>query len=178
MEPIVQSIREQYGDKIRYVFKNFPLPNHQYAEKAGEAALCAGQQGQYWPYHDRLFATTGPNDLDVPGLKKTAADLKLDTAKFNTCLDSGAEAATMAKSLGEGKAIGIGGTPSFTINGYFLSGAIAQEVLTDVINVELKKVSRQAMNQAGSRGALAAKGGGDLRRAAEARISETHGFDS
>jgi protein-disulfide isomerase len=178
MEPVVQSIREQYGDKIRLVFKNFPLPNHQYAEKAGEAALCAGQQGQYWPYHDRLFASTGPNDLEVSGLKKTAADLKLDTARFDTCLDSGAEAATVAKTLAEGKAIGIGGTPSFTINGYFLSGAIPQEVLTDVIDVELMKASRQATSQSGWRAAFASKDGGATRRPAEARVAETHGSDS
>ena len=178
MEPVVQSIREQYGDKIRFVYKNFPLPNHQFAEKASEAALCAGQQGQYWAYHDRLFASNGPNDLDVPGLKKTAADLKLDTARFNTCLDSGAEAATVARTLGEGKAIGISGTPSFTINGYYLSGAIPQEVLTDVINVELAKASRQAMNQAGLRGAIATGGRVDSSPATEARVSATHGSRS
>jgi thiol-disulfide isomerase/thioredoxin len=107
MEPTLASIREQYGDRIRFVYKDFPLPMHQYAEKAAEAALCAGQQGQYWAYHDALFAGTAVDELQIDGLKKTAASLKLDQAKFASCLDSGAQAAVITQNLNEGKAMGL-----------------------------------------------------------------------
>lgn len=142
-EPTVNKLREQYKGKLRYVFKNFPLPSHQLAEKAAEAALCAGQQGQYWPYHDQLF-TEAPTDLDVPGLKKTAADLKLDTSKFDNCLDSGAEAASVKRTIAEGRNIGIGGTPSFTINGYFIGGGVPEEIFTGVIDQQIAATSAQA----------------------------------
>jgi protein-disulfide isomerase len=179
MEPVVESIREQYGDRVRFVYKNFPLPNHQYAEKAAEAALCAGQQGQYWPYHDRLFATAKPEELQVPGLKQIAADLKLDTAKFGSCLDSGAEAATVTQTFNEGRAIGLSGTPTFTINGYILSGAIPQEVLTDVIDIELAKSSRAAMNDnSGSRPKMAGARAPDATREAAAGARGSGGSNS
>lgn len=149
MEPTLESVREQYGDKIRFVYKDFPLPMHQYAQKAAEAALCAGQQGQYWPYHDRLFAGTNPDELQVPGLKKTAVELKLDTAKFDACLDGGTQAAAVTQNINEGKSFGLSGTPTILINGYFLSGAVPKDVITDIIDVELTKSAKTAANQGG-----------------------------
>jgi protein-disulfide isomerase len=146
MEPTLASIREQYGNQIRFVYKDFPLPMHQYAEKAAEAALCAGQQGQYWAYHDALFTATKVDELQIDGLKKTAADLKLDQAKFASCLDSGAQAAVITQNLNEGKALGFSGTPTILINGYYLSGAVAKDVVTGVIDVELARSSKQARN--------------------------------
>jgi protein-disulfide isomerase len=146
MEPTLASIREQYGDRIRFVYKDFPLPMHQYAEKAAEAALCAGQQGQYWAYHDALFAGTTVDELQIDGLKKTAASLKLDQAKFASCLDSGAQAAVITQNINEGKAIGFSGTPTILINGYYLSGAVPKDVVTGVIDVELAKSSKEARN--------------------------------
>jgi len=146
MEPTLASIREQYGDRIRFVYKDFPLPMHQYAEKAAEAALCAGQQGQYWAYHDALFASTTVNELQVDGLKKTAADLKLDQTKFASCLDSGVQAAVVTQNINEGKALGFSGTPTILINGYYLSGALPKDVVTDVIDVELARSSKEAAN--------------------------------
>jgi len=150
MEPTLESIREQYGDKIRFVYKDFPLPMHQYAEKAAEAALCAGEQGQYWPYHDRLFAGASPDELQVPGLKKTAADLKLDTAKFDSCLDGGSQAAAVAQDINAGKAFGLSGTPTILINGYYLSGVVQKGVVTDIIEVELAKSAKAARNEDGA----------------------------
>jgi protein-disulfide isomerase len=146
MEPALVSIREQYGDRVRFVYKDFPLPMHQYAEKAAEAALCAGQQGQYWAYHDALFATTTVDELEVDGLKMTAADLKLDKAKFASCLDSGAQAAVITQNIDEGKALGLSGTPTILVNGYYLSGVAAKDVVTDVIDIELARSSKEAAN--------------------------------
>ncbi|MGA2408836.1 MAG: thioredoxin domain-containing protein [Candidatus Binataceae bacterium] len=143
MQPAVNTLLEQYKGKIRYVYKNFPLPSHPFAEKAAEAALCAGQQGQYWLYHDELFSQP-PNTLDEPTLKKTAADIKLDTAKFDSCLDSNAEAADVKASFDEGRNIGISGTPSFVINGYFISGDVPEEVLNEVVGQLIYNARAQA----------------------------------
>jgi protein-disulfide isomerase len=94
---------------------------HPHAQKAAEAARCAGEQGKYWEYHDVLFAHT--NALAPANLKKYAADLKLDTALFDSCLDSNRHAAAVSKDLAEGTRIGVSGTPAFFVNGRFLSGA-------------------------------------------------------
>src|SRR6202011_3426672 len=97
---------------LKVVFKDFPLPMHKDAEKAAEGARCAGEQGKFWEFHDLLFSS---HQVDVPSLKNHAADLKLDQAKFDACLDSGAEAAAVKKDQAEGMRLGLTGTPSFFV---------------------------------------------------------------
>jgi protein-disulfide isomerase len=134
MESTLQKLRAQYGDKIKFAYKNFPLPSHPQAEKAAEAARCAGMQGKYWEYHDALYKS---RKLDVPELKEQARSLGLDSKKFDLCLDSAAQAAAVAKDQAEGRELGITGTPSFFVNGHFVSGAVNPDVLSDLINDEL-----------------------------------------
>lgn len=134
VEPTLQKLQAQYGDKLKFSYKSFPLPSHPYAQKAAEAARCAGTQGKYWEYHDALYKST---KLDVPDLKEQAKPLGLNSEKFNHCLDSGAQAAAVAKDLAEGEALGVTGTPSFFVNGHFVSGAVNPDVLRDLINQEL-----------------------------------------
>ena len=69
--PTVKQVLETYGDRIRLVYRHYPLPNHPHARPAAEAAQCANEQGQFWPYHDRLFAEAGK--LSDADLKKAAA---------------------------------------------------------------------------------------------------------
>ena len=142
-EPNLQKLREQFPDKLRIVYKNFPLPIHSHAQKAAEAGVCAGEQGKFWPYHDKLMAQTSP-ELEVPQLKALAASLKLDTARFDQCLDSGKEAAAVSHDLEQGKTLGITGTPSFFINGYFLSGAAQYDTMRDLVEQQLAPVPAQA----------------------------------
>ena len=108
---------------------------HPNAQKAAEAARCAGEQGKYWEYHDRLFANS--RALEVANLKKFAAEMQLDTARFDACLDSGTQAAQVRKDVAEGQRVGVSGTPAFFINGRFLSGAQAllafQEIIDEVL---------------------------------------------
>jgi len=142
-EPNLQKLREQFPDKLRIVYKNFPLPMHSHAQKAAEAGLCAAEQGKFWPYHDKLMAQTPPQ-LEVPQLKTLAASLKLDTASFDQCLDSGKEAATVSHDVEQGKTLGVEGTPSFFVNGYFLSGAVQYDKLRDLVEQQLAPVPAQA----------------------------------
>ncbi|HLD72564.1 MAG TPA: thioredoxin domain-containing protein [Candidatus Nanoarchaeia archaeon] len=116
-------IMKDYVDtgKVRYVFRDSPLDFHQKAQKAAEAAECAGEQGKYWEMHDYLFQNQ--DYLAVENLKGYAKDLKLDTAKFNDCLDKGKMAEEVKKDLADAQKYGVSGTPAFFINGKLISGA-------------------------------------------------------
>ncbi len=131
------SIEEQYikTGKVKFIYRDFPLPFHENAQKAAEAAECAGEQGKYWEMHDLLFAQGVAGG--VTGFKQYAQKLSLDTAKFNTCLDSGAMAAETQKDMNDGSAVGIQGTPGFIINGKLVSGAQPFSVFKQVIDAEL-----------------------------------------
>ena len=117
------------------MYKDFPLSIHNNAQNAAEASRCAREQDKYWEYHDVLFKHGTALTLD--NLKKFAADLKLDTAKFNTCLESGKYAAAISKDMADGMKVGVSGTPAFLINGRFLSGAQPFSAFQEVIDEEL-----------------------------------------
>jgi protein-disulfide isomerase/plastocyanin len=121
--------------KVRYVFRDFPLDFHTKAQKAAEAAECAGEQGMYWEMHDYLFANQ--DYLEVSYLKGYAKDLKLDTDKFDECLDSGAMEEEVLADLIEGQSYGVSGTPGFFINGKMISGAQPYEVFVQEIEAAL-----------------------------------------
>ncbi len=132
--PTLQKLESEFGGKVAFAYKDTPLPMHSHAEKAAEAAHCAGAQGKYWEYHDVLFST---KDLDLGALKQDAATLKLNTAAFNKCLDSGEAAASIKTTLEEAQKLGIQGTPSFFINGRYLTGAVSYDALHAAIQEEL-----------------------------------------
>ncbi|MGA8272318.1 MAG: thioredoxin domain-containing protein, partial [Candidatus Sulfotelmatobacter sp.] len=130
----LKRIREQFPNQVSLVFKDFPLPMHPLAPRAAEAARCAGDQGKFWEFHDSLFQT---KRLQTNDLKEQARTLKLDTARFDKCLDSGEEIAVVKKDAAEGQRLGLQGTPSFFINGHFMSGAIGFMKLRDTVMQEL-----------------------------------------
>jgi len=134
VNPQIQQLKKEYGDKVTLVFKDFPLPMHHTAQKAAEAARCAGEQGKFWEYHDVLFYS---KQLDVDALKEHARVLKLDGDKFDACLDNGTEAAAVKQDLEEGKSLGLTGTPSFFVNGHFFSGVIDYGIIKDMVNQQL-----------------------------------------
>ena len=109
------------------MFRNFPLYSiHPQAQKAAEAAECAGEQGKYWEMHDSLFegqeSWSGSQDA-VNVFKGLASDLDLDQAQFDACLDDGTYADKVTADYQEGVQEGVSGTPAFRINGIALSGA-------------------------------------------------------
>ena len=133
----VNEVLKAYEGKVKLVFRHFPLSFHAEAPKAAEASLCAEDQKKFWEYHDKLFANQSA--LKVEDLKKHAADLGLDTARFNECLDSGKKAELVKKDMEEGEKVGVTGTPAFFINGIMLSGAVPAEEFKSIIDAELKK---------------------------------------
>lgn len=132
----VDEVTKTYGDKVRVVFRQFPLDFHKNAQKSAEASLCANDQGKFWEMHDTLFANQ--KALGVEDLKKHAATLKLDTKKFNACLDSGEKAAIVKADMADGSKVGVTGTPAFFINGIMLSGAQPFSEFKSIIDDELK----------------------------------------
>ena len=135
--PTVRQVEEAYKGKVRIAFKQFPLPFHDKAHLAAEAALAANEQGKFWQMHDKLFANQ--QALDRPALEKYAQELGLDMAKFKAALDSGKFKDKVDAEDKEGAAFGVTGTPTFFINGTRLVGAQPAEKFKSVIDAELKK---------------------------------------
>ena len=134
--PTLEQVVETYGDRVRLVFRQFPLNNiHPNAQKAAEASLCANDQGKFWEMHDLMFKEQ--RSLDLEQLKEKAARLELDVEAFNECVDSSRHADAIMADLEAGGQIGVSGTPALFINGRFLSGAQPFEQLAAVIDEEL-----------------------------------------
>jgi protein-disulfide isomerase len=107
---------------------------HANAQKAAEASHCAEAQGKYWEYHDTLAAA---KRLELSALKNYARELRLDTAAFDKCLDSGEKAGVVKEESSEAQALGIQGTPTFFLNGRFVNGNVTYERLRGIIGEEL-----------------------------------------
>ncbi|MGA7381774.1 MAG: thioredoxin domain-containing protein [Terriglobales bacterium] len=139
--PAIKKLREELGGKLAVAYKDFPLPMHAHAEKAAEAVRCAGKQGQFWAFHDELFCS---KELDIDQLKAQARALKLDSAAFDQCLDTGETAAVVQQDREQGLRLGLSGTPSFFVNGHFLSGALDYDALRKIVDQQLAQPLNQA----------------------------------
>ena len=110
----------EFPDKVRLVFKDFPLGFHAGALPAAEAARCAGEHGRFWEYHDLLFvAQPAFSKSDLLGY---AARLGLPAEPFADCVDSARHRDAVLADLAEGRAGGVRGTPTFFFNGRRLAG--------------------------------------------------------
>jgi protein-disulfide isomerase len=136
--PTLKRLHEAYGDKIRVVWKDFPLTQiHPQAFKAAEAGHCAQEQGKFWEFHDKLFASQ--QALQPEFLKQYAKDVSLDSGKFDECLDSSKYAERVRDSVAAGSRLGVNSTPTLYINGRKLEGAQPYDVIAAVIDEELAK---------------------------------------
>jgi protein-disulfide isomerase len=138
-EATLKQIMAEYGDKIVYAFRHFPLSFHENAEKAAEASECAAEQGKFWEMHDQIFADNEASTMGVEQFIKDAKTLGLNVDKFTTCLNSGKYAEKIQNSMNEAATFGVNGTPGNFINGQLLSGALPYEQLKAVIDAELAK---------------------------------------
>jgi protein-disulfide isomerase len=141
----VKKLQADLGDKVAFTYKDFPL--HGRSQKAAEAARCANKQGKFWELHDELFRS---KELDIDQIKAQARALNLNGTEFDKCLDSGEEAAAVEADRKEARRLGINGTPSFFINGHFLSGALDYAALRQVVEQQLA-AQTQAVASAGSK---------------------------
>jgi len=128
--------------KVKYLFRPIVLPQHRQAQKATEAAECAGDQGRYWEMHDLLFAQQSlwaekPDAVNT--FKGFAQKLGLDGATFQQCLDSGKYANVPTENAGDARRLGVTGTPTFIIGNRILPGAYPLETFVQLIEEELAK---------------------------------------
>ncbi len=132
----VNQIADAYQDKVKIVFKHFPLDSiHPYARKAAEATECAGEQDKYWEYLDNLF--DNQSKLNSEYLSQSAGELGLDKSKFDTCLSSGKFKDKVNDDYQQGLKAGVRGTPGNIINGQVISGAVPFESLKSTIDALL-----------------------------------------
>ena len=134
-EGTLKQLEAKYGDKIRLVHMDFPLPFHSHALAAANAARCANDQGKFWPYREALFANQsklGPADL-----KATAKTLGLNTTEFDACLDSAKYSSQIKADIATGEKAGVDGTPAFFIDGRPLTGAQEPPKFEELIDNEL-----------------------------------------
>lgn len=126
---------EALASQVRLVFRHFPLRNmHPMAQKAHEASVCAEDQGQFWEYHDALWAD---DNISLDGLEQHARVLGLDTEEFAQCLNSGSSYERVQTDLDAALALGQTGTPAVFVNGRYIGGAVSFEQLTAEIEREI-----------------------------------------
>jgi protein-disulfide isomerase len=138
--PTIERLVKEYPDKVRVFFKQNPLPFHDKAALAAEAALAAGAQGKFWKMHDELFANQSA--LDRPALEKYAANIGLNMGKFKAALDSHTFKAAVDKDLADARELGVQGTPNFFINGRPMRGAVPYEQFKTVVDEEIARAKK------------------------------------
>ncbi|WP_127714392.1 DsbA family protein [Halobacteriovorax sp. HLS] len=136
---IMHEIKKKYGNKVKIVFKDFPLPFHNHAKLAAQAGLCVHEQdkGKFWTMHDKMFADQ--TKLDREGLVNSAKSLKIKMDQFTKCLDTGKYASKVEATMEEGKSVGVKSTPTFFVNGKMINGAHPVEVFSELIDQEMAK---------------------------------------
>jgi len=140
VEPTIDQVLQEYGGKVKVVWRNTPLDFHQDAPLAAEASVEAfAQKGNdgFWKFHDKLFEKQP--DIKRPTLEAIAQEIGLDMTKFKAALDNHTHKAEIDKDKKIADAAGIRGTPGFTINGYFVSGAQPFQQFDKMIKLALKE---------------------------------------
>jgi protein-disulfide isomerase len=137
VNPTLEQIKKEYGDKVRFAFKHLPLSMHAKARAAHQAAEAAHRQGKFWEMHDLIFES--PRDLSPEVYLRYANEIGLDIDRYNSDLSSSSVRKVIDDDLAMAGKLGVTGTPSFFINGRFLSGAQPYGSFARVIDEELAK---------------------------------------
>jgi|CXWL01.1.fsa_nt_gi protein-disulfide isomerase len=143
LQPAIDQALAKYGDRVRLEFRHFPLTSiHPNAEPAARAAICAAEQGRFWPVHDQLFAHQEALGGEAIGL--LARDAELDAAAVERCRDAATTSARLAADVEAGRRAGVGSTPSLFVNGRPLviyAARPAFEQIAEAIDAELTRAT-------------------------------------
>lgn len=137
----VKELEKKYGDKVEFAYRHFPLKSiHPNAQRAAEYSQCALAQGKFWEMHDAMYGIGGApkSALDEESLKASSQQAGLDITKMDACLSSGQGAADVAKDTEKAMELGVGGTPTFFINGRQHLGSATVEGLSAAIEDALR----------------------------------------
>ena len=133
--PIIKQVQKHLGNKLRFVFRNFPITQiHPHAQHAAEAAESAAAQNKFWEMHDHLYEHQ--QALEDNHLEKYANKLGLDLAQFNHDMSSHAHAQRIREDFLSGVRSGVNGTPTFYINGTRYDGSWDLETLLKILRAE------------------------------------------
>jgi protein-disulfide isomerase len=136
VQPTFKDLLKKYDGKVRVVHKDLPLEAiHPLARQAAEAGRCAGEQGKFWEYHDKLYGNSPK--LSAEDLKGAAKEVGLNVTTFEQCFASGKYRGAVQKDINDGAQLGLTGTPTFFINGREMSGAQPLDAFTAIIDEEL-----------------------------------------
>ena len=137
----LREVQKKYSKDLRLVFKQFPLESlHENARMAAEASLCADDQGKFWQLHDWLFENG--STLSHDAVVAAAPTLGLDAALLGKCMDAHAHAEDVDRDIALGEKIGVGGTPTFFINGRLYAGGNSVDDFGAVIDEELRAAKK------------------------------------
>jgi protein-disulfide isomerase len=139
-QPILEEVVNEYGDKVKFVVRDFPLDMHQYAVKAAEAAEAAREQGKFWEYATLLFKNQ--EHLELDNLVQYASQLGLDAKKFQDALISGKFADKVQRDLQDGYRMGVSSTPTVFVNGKRVKDK-SKESLRAIIDAALKDAAKK-----------------------------------
>lgn len=135
--PAVKHVIEAFGDKVRFVYRHFPLEEvHPHALLAAEASEAAGAQGAFWKMHDTLFANR-PR-LQQPHLHEYATGLGLDMKRYNQEMSGHAHVHRVREQQASGHASGVRATPGFFVNGKRCDVSFGVKALEDAVAAALK----------------------------------------
>ena len=138
---VLRKLRPRLGDRVRYVFRNFPLEAaHPHARSAAEAAEAAASQGRFWEMHDRLFEHQ--RALGDADLLRHAAEVGLDVARFEEEMEEHAHAGKVEADFGGGLESGVRATPTFFVNGHRHWGSYRTESLLAAIKAAEASANR------------------------------------
>lgn len=136
-QQVYAPLMAQYGSRIRFVFRDFPLDFHPNSQPAAEAANCAGAQGRYWEYQDQLWGTGV--GLDSASLRQYAQAISLDMGAFDECTSSNRFAEEIRQDVLDGMRKGVNGTPAFLVNDQLVPGMLPFDQFAAIIEQELAK---------------------------------------
>lgn len=134
----VRSLEKTYGDKVKFAYRHFPLSFHPNAKSAALYAQCANSQGKFWKMHDAIFAAEG---LSADALRSAATKAKIDLGKLDECLASTDAQSEVSADLAKATELGVGGTPTFFINGRLFNGQPTADGLSQAIESELARAN-------------------------------------
>ncbi len=136
---IMKEVQNKYGNKVRVVFKNFPLPFHQHAHHAAQAGLCAHEQNKtkFWDMHAAMFADQ--EGLSIAGLTEKARRVGLNMDDFQECLSSERFRSRVDADAAQGRELGVQSTPTYFVNGMMVSGAQPLDAFSEIIDEILNR---------------------------------------
>jgi protein-disulfide isomerase len=138
--PTFKRLKDEYKDRVNFVFRHYPLPFHSNAQAGAQAAEAAHQQGKFWEMYDKLYAgqkeweaSTNANETFI----RYAKELGLDEAKFKDDLENFRQIDHIRADKADGDALGVNATPTFFINGAKYPGVIGYNEFKSLIDQQL-----------------------------------------